>query len=84
MIYREKEILVALHEEIDNLLSKLTDKQRRLFAHNIEMWRKTAALNGRPQNFDSFEVDSSELMQGWKAFIEDVYAIEFDSEISSH
>lgn len=69
---------MSLHEEIDFLLSKLTDKQRCLFASNIEMWKKTTNLNGRSQSTDSFEVDSHMLMREWKDFIDSVYEMKFD------
>lgn len=78
----ELEAVVALKEQIENILSKLTDDQRELFARNINLWEKTAELNGRPQHFDSFEVDTHKLMQEWYFILEDMNTIEFDSEIS--
>ena len=43
---------------------------------------KTVELNGRPQHFDSFEVDTHMLMQEWFYFLEDMNTIEFDPEKS--
>jgi hypothetical protein len=53
--------IMNFHEKIENVLSKITEEQIRLFEENIELWEKTAALNGRPQHFDSFHVDSAML-----------------------
>jgi len=73
---------MELYEKIDNVLSKMTEEQSRLFAKNLELWEKTADLNGRPQHFDSFEVDSHMLKQGWYNFLEDINSIEFDPNLT--
>lgn len=73
---------MALSEEIDNILSKMTQGQRLLFEDNLKLWEKTVELNGRPQHFDSFDVDLNRLKQEWHHFLEGVNLINFDPSLT--
>ena len=63
---------MELHEILEDVLSKMTKEQSQLLAKNLELWEKTVNLNGRPQHFDSFEVDSNMLKHEWYNFLEDI------------
>ncbi len=68
-----------VHDRIDNLLKVFTENERELFERNIDLWEKTAKLNGRPQHLDSFDVDLAMVNHEWYYLLEDINSIEYDS-----
>lgn len=73
---------MASLEDIHSFLHRMTQSQRLLFEHNLKLWEKTVELNGRPQHFDSFDVDLHMLSQEWHHFLEDVSSIDFDPNLT--
>lgn len=70
-----------LNKRISYLVQNLTETQKKVFYKNIELWEKTALLNGRPQHFDSFEIDKIEIINAWESFIDDLQSTQFDDSI---
>lgn len=69
-------------DKIEVLLQQMTEDQKDLFFYNLELWKKTVQLNGRPQHFDSFDVDKSMVIQDWYYFLEDLNTLEFEENIT--
>lgn len=63
---------------VDEIVNNLTEPQNKLFNETIFLWKRISELNGRPQNFDSFDVDKNMLIQEWNLLHDKICSVAFD------
>lgn len=70
--------------DFESLIRKMTNDQQTIFLSNLDLWKKTAEMNNRPQHFDSFDVDLSMLLQEWYYLLEDINSLDFAENLSQN